>query len=117
MWRFFSGSQTPSSAAQKFGFGLLDMKRCGAELLEQAAHIGGLAFAHQAGVDINSVDAIRSQGAQAERIGDGGIHAAADKKEHVAIPRDRPDLFLERADAIFRIPILLASAYAENKIR
>src|ERR1035438_7761530 len=103
--------------AEKFALGLLHMKRGGSQLLEQAADVGGLAVAHQSGIHIDTVDAIGSQGTQAERVGDGGIHTAADKKEHVAIARDRSDLFFERADAILRIPILLTPANAENKIR
>src|ERR1700733_4093257 len=93
------------------------MKGFSTELFEQAAHISGLTVAHQAGVDINSINAICSQRFKAKRVGDGGIHAAADKKENVAIGRDSADFLFERPDTIFWVPILLASTNAENKIR
>ena len=97
MWRFVSGSVTPSSARQKLGFGLFHAKSGRAELREKPPHVGGFAFAHQAGVDVDAVDAIRPERAQAQRVSDRGIHAAADEEKHIAIAGDGANLLLRSA--------------------
>ena len=43
---------------QKFRFSFLDTKRRCAKLLKQAPHVGGLAFAHQPGIDVDAEDTL-----------------------------------------------------------
>ncbi len=50
---------------EEFGLGVGDFEGSGAELDEIVAHEFGLAFAHQAGIDVGAVHALRSQGFQA----------------------------------------------------
>ena len=44
------------------------------------------------------MDALRSQRAQAQRVGDGGIDAAADEEEYIAIAGDGADLVFDGRD-------------------
>ncbi len=112
----FLGIADAFERAQEFAGGVFHMKCFGTELFEQAADVGGFALAHQAGVDINPVNAFGAERSEAESVGDGRIHAAAHEEENVAIAGDRPDLCFQRADAVFGIPVLHASTDAENEI-
>ena len=87
-WRFCSGSVTPARAARNSSRGVFDEEGAGAQRREVRAHEFGFAFAHQAGVDVGAVNALRAQRAQAQRVGDGRIDAAADEEEDVAAAGD-----------------------------
>src|SRR5215469_11762069 len=93
------------------------MKRRRAKLSEEALHVVGLAFPHQARVDVEAVDTLRPERAQAQGIRDGRIHATAYKKEDVAISGDSANLSLDRPDAILGVPVLCAAAHTEHKVR
>ena len=80
-------------------------------------HEIGLALAHQAGIDVDAAHALGAQRAQAEREGDGGIHAAADEEEDVAVAGALADLLLDQRDAMARVPVRHAAADAEDEIR
>src|SRR5579871_896488 len=79
---------------QKLAFGSLDMKGRSAQLREQPAHVFGLSFPHEPGVDINAIHAFRPKGAKAQRVGNRRVNSAADEEEHIAIARHRSDLLL-----------------------
>ena len=64
------------------------------------AHEFGLAFAHQAGVDVGAVNTRRVRGrAEAQRVGDGGIDASADEEKYVAIARGGADVIFDRRES------------------
>src|ERR1051326_2577597 len=104
-------------SAQNLGSGIFDVKRCGAEGLKQALDVGGLAVPHQPSVDVNPIDALRTERPQAQRGGDRRIDSAADEEENIAVCGDAADLLLESADAVLGVPIALAAADAEQKVR
>src|SRR5581483_3410438 len=95
---------------------ILDVPRCRADVVEQAGDIGRLTRTHQARVDIGSVHALWSEGAQAQREGNGGIDAAAHEEKYIAIAHCAPDLLFDRRDAIFGIPIARTPADIEHEI-
>ena len=71
-----------------------DRDRARAQAVEHAADELGFALAHQPGIHVDAAHAVRAQRPQAERESHGGIHAAADEEEDVAIARRLADLAL-----------------------
>src|SRR5579875_1339112 len=69
---------------EKLRFGFFHLKvRC-PQLAENSAHEVGFAFAHQPGIDIQAVHALRTECSQTQRVCNGGIDPAAHKKKHAA---------------------------------
>ncbi len=81
------------------------------------AHEFGFPFAHHAGIDVSAVNAVRTQRAQAQRVGDGGIDAAADEEEDVAPGGDLADVIFERTQLAGGVPVLGAAANVEQEVR
>ena len=97
--------------------GVLDLKAAGPQRGEVGAHELGFAFAHQAGVDVSAVDAVRAQALQAQGVGDGGIDAPADEEEDAAAGGDCADLRFESLNLAGGVPVLDAAADAEHEVR
>ncbi len=102
---------------EELGGGVFHAKCAGAERLKKLANVVRLALAHQAGIDIDAVDAFAAQCSQAQRVGDGGIDAAADEEEDVAITGLLANLGFDERDAIFRVPVGRAACDAEDEVR
>ena len=77
--------------------------------------IVGLAFAHQAGVDVDAAHAIRAERAQAKREGDGRIDAAADEEEDVAVADHFADSLLDQRHAVPRDPSPLSQPQTSKR--
>ena len=106
----------PARASRKQLAGVFDEEGAGAQVREVLAHEFGFAFAHHAGVDVGAVNALRAERAQAQRIGDRGIDAAAHEEEDVAAGGDAPDVFFESVHLAGRVPVFDASADIEQEV-
>src|SRR5581483_6875344 len=102
---------------QKLLLRVLDRHGARAKPVEHAAHEIRLPLPHQAGVDVNAAHASGRQRAQTERVGDGGIHAAADEEEHVAVADAIANSLFDLRDTVSRIPVWRAAADAEYEVR
>src|SRR5277367_5208055 len=69
----------------EFRFGVLDLEMSGTQRGEYSADELGLIFSHEACVDVQSIDALGTQRAEAKCVGDGGVNAAANEEENVAV--------------------------------
>ena len=116
MWRLSSGSRTDSSGSRNSCFAAGDLDHARAELREGALDELRFAFAHEPGIHVNAAHPLGPERAQAEREGNGGIDAAADEKEDVAVADALPDLVFHQRDALARIPVFLAAADVEDEV-
>ena len=116
-WRFAFGLGDAGQGGEEELAGVFDEEGAGAEGGEVAAHEFGFAFAHHAGIDVGAVNALRPQRAEAQRVGDRGIDAAADEEKDVAAGGGLADVLFEGAQLARRVPILRAAADVEQEIR
>ncbi len=114
--RLSSGSRTDSSGREELALAVSDIDNSRAQLAEGSLDEFRFAFAHQAGIDIDAAHARRPEGAQAESKGDGGIHAAADEKEDVAVADALANLVFDERDALTRVPVFRAVADVEDEV-
>ena len=115
-WRFCSGLGDAGQGGEEQLAGVFDEEGAGAQVREVPPHEFGFAFAHHAGVDVGAMNPLRAERAQAQRIGDRGIDAAADEEEDVAAGGDLADVFFEGVHLTGRVPVLGASADVEQEV-
>src|SRR5580704_7761957 len=95
----------------------VDLDSSAAERVESGAHEIGLPFAHQAGIDVDAAHPRTAECAQTYCIGDRRVHSAADKEEDITVAYHPTDVLFNGWNAMFGVPIALASDVPEQEIR
>ena len=118
MWRFSSGSTTPSRAPRNWSPASSTMKLSLPSGLEEVADEGRLALPHQAGIDIKAADAILFQAPVRHNV-KATVESTPPltKKNTLRSPTTSRIRCFDQRDAVPGIPVVLASADIEEEVR
>ncbi len=101
---------------QELRLGVLHLKAAGAQRGEVGADEIGFSFAHQAGIDVGAVNAVRAQAVEAQSEGDGGIDASADEEKDAAAGGGFANPGFQSLNLAGRVPVAGAAADAKHEI-